>query len=233
MYPRTGVAGQQRIARHDGLLGRARPAGQAQPGGVGTLVGDGADGQPRLLGVLGDQHTEPGRILQGTTHHQRVVDADAVVGEHPHLARAGGHHSHLGELRSGQTHGDRPDRVHVDQPDLLAAVPHVVGDHRAVRHRRGVGHREDCREAAQSRCGRTCFDVFSVFAPGFAQMRVQVDKAGQQDLAGGVVDVGIVGDRQVGPDVGDLAVVHQHVDRVALAVGPYAPNHGAHALIAS
>ena len=121
-----------------------------------------------------------------TTHHQRVVHADAVVGEHAHLGRARGHHSHLGELGSGQSHGDRADRVHVDQADLLAAVPHVVGDHRAVRHRRGVGHREDCGVAAQSCCGRTGFDVFGVFAARFAQVGVQVDEAGQQDLAGGV-----------------------------------------------
>ncbi len=55
-------------------------------------------------------------------------------------------------------------------------------------------------------------------------MGVQVDEAGQQDLAGGVIDVGIVGDGQVGPDVGDLTVVDQHVDRVTLAVRPYTPN---------
>ena len=121
-----------------------------------------------------------------TTHHQRVMHADAVVGEHPHLGRAGGHHSHLGELGSGQAHGDRPDRMHVDQADLLAAVPHVVGDHRAVCDRVGVGHRENCGETAQSRCGRAGFNVFGVFAARLAQMGVQVDEARQQDLAGGV-----------------------------------------------
>ena len=108
--------------------------------------------------------------------------------------------------------------MHIDQADLLTAVPHVVGDHRAVGDRVGVGHREYRGVATQSRCGRTGFDVLGVFAAGFAQMGVQVDEAGQQDLAAGVEDVGVVGDRQVRADVGDLAVVDQHVDPVTLAV---------------
>ena len=94
----------------------------------------------------------------------------------------------------------------------------------------GVGHREHRRVATQSCCSRAGFDVFGVFASGFAQMRVQVDEAGQQDLAGGVEDVGVFGDGQVGADVGDLAVVDQHVDRVTLAVEPHPPDQNcAHA----
>ena len=37
--------------------------------------------------------------------------------------------------------------------------------------------------------------VLGVLAAGLAQMGVQVDEAGQQDLAGGVDDVGVVADR--------------------------------------
>ena len=58
MHAGARVAGQQRVAGDDGFLGGARPAGQPEPRGVGALVGDGADGQPRLLGVLGDEHPE-------------------------------------------------------------------------------------------------------------------------------------------------------------------------------
>ena len=50
-----------------------------QPGRVGTLVGDRPDGQPRLLGVLGDEHPRPGGVLQRAPHHQWVVHADAVI----------------------------------------------------------------------------------------------------------------------------------------------------------
>ncbi len=73
--------------------------------------------------------------------------------------------------------GHRADRVHVDQPDLLAAVPDVVGDDRAVGDRVGVGHREHRGVAAQSRCRRTGFDVLGVLAAGLAQVGVQVDEA--------------------------------------------------------
>ena len=118
-------------------------------------------------------------------------DAFAVVGEHPHLRGAGGHHAHLGELGSGQPDGDRADRVHVDQPDLLPPVPDVVGDHRAVGDRVGVGHREHRGESTESRCGRAGFDVLGVFAAGLAQMGVQVDESRQQHLPGGVDDIGI------------------------------------------
>ena len=115
-----------------------------------------------------------------------------------------------------------PDRVHVDQPDLLAAVPDVVGDHRAVGHRIGVGHREDRGVTTQCRCRRTGFDVLGVLAAGFAQMGVQIDEAGQQHLAGRVDDVGVVGNGQARPDRGDLPVVDEHVDRLALPVRSHA-----------
>ena len=80
--------------------------------------------------------------------------------------------------------GDGADRVHVDESDLLAAAPHVVGDDRAVGDRVGVGHREHRGVAAERGGGRTGFDVLGVLAAGFAQMGVQVDETGQQDLPG-------------------------------------------------
>ncbi len=230
MHPGARVAGQQSVTGHDRLLGSARPPGQPESGGGRPLVRDGADGQPRFLGVLGDQHTEPGGVFQCAAHDQRVVDAFAVVGEHPHLGGSGGHHAHLGELLAGQSDGDRADRVHVDQADLLPAVPDVVGDHRAVGDRCGVGHREHRGEPAECGCGRTGFDVLSVFAAGLAQMGVQVDEPGQQHLPGGIDHIGIVGDREPGADVGDLPVFDQDVDRVTLAVEPHPTQQHAHAI---
>ena len=85
--------------------------------------------------------------------------------------------------------------MHVDQPDLLAAVPDVIGHHRAVGHRVGVRHREHRGVAAQCRCCRTGFDVLGVLAARLTQVSVQVDEARQQDLIGRVDDVGVVGDR--------------------------------------
>ena len=103
------------------------------------------------------------------------------------------HQAHLGELLALQAHGDRADRVHVDQADLLAAPPHVVGHHRAVGDRVGVGHREHRGVAAESRCGRTGFDVLGVLAARLAQVGVQVDQPGSSTWPVGVDDLGVLG----------------------------------------
>ena len=196
---------------------------------------DRANGQPRFLGVLCDEHAQRGGVLQRPAHDQRVVHADAVVGEHPHLARTRGHHAHLGELRARETDGDRSDGMDVDEADLLTAMPHVVGDHRTVGDGTGVGHREDRGVSTECRCGRAGFDVLGVLPARLPQVGVQVDEARQQDLSAGVDHLGVVGRRQVGADVADLTVGDEHVDRVALAVAAHTADQYRlrHALIAS
>ncbi|GAB3142066.1 hypothetical protein GCM10027258_26010 [Amycolatopsis stemonae] len=57
---------------------------------------------------------------------------------------------------------------------------------------------------------------------------MQVDEAGQQDLAVRFEDFGIFGDLD-GADRGDHAVLDQDVDRVALAVRACPLDHGAQA----
>ena len=109
------VLGQQHVAGDDRLLGDRRPAGQAEPGGHLALVHLRALGEPRLLGVLGDDPVERLHVFQGAAHQPRVGDAVAVVGEDPHVRRRGGHRAQLGELLAGQADGDRADRLHVDQ----------------------------------------------------------------------------------------------------------------------
>ncbi len=221
MYACSGIAGQQCVPGDDGFLGRARPARQTQQRRVGSLMRDGADGEAGLFGVLGDEDTKAGCVFKRTPHDQWIVHAETVVGEHPHLPGAGGHHAHLGELRTCQTHRDGAHRMHVDEADLLTAVPHMVGDDRAVGDRVGIGHREYRGVAAQSRCRRAGFDVLGILPAGLAQVSVQVDEAGQQNLAGRVDDIGIVGNGKPGTDVGDLAVGHEHVDPVTLTVKPH------------
>ena len=51
--------------------------------GDDALVHLGALGEPRLLGVLGDDAVEGLHVLQGAAHDHGVVDALAVVGEDP------------------------------------------------------------------------------------------------------------------------------------------------------
>ena len=185
------VAGQQRVAGDDRLFGGARPTREPQPRGVRALVRDRAERQPRFLGVLRDEHAQRVGVFEGAAHHQRVVHAFAVVGEHPHPGDTGGHRAHLGELLAGQADRDRSDRVDVDQADLLPAPPHVVGDHHRVRHRVRVRHRENRRVAAECRGGGTGFDGLGVLAARFAQVRVQVDEARQQDLSRAVDHLGV------------------------------------------
>src|SRR5690606_16958013 len=100
----------------------------------------------------------------------------------------------------------------------------------------GVGHREHRRVAAESRCRRTGFDVLGVFAAGLAQVGVQIDEAGQQDLTVGVDDVTeftVAGNRQLLADLGDLTVGDQHVDGFTLAVGSHVADQNPHTLTCS
>ncbi len=180
---RPGLAGQRAVAGDDRLLGGGGPAGQPEPRGDDALVRLGADGEPVVLGVLGDHDVERGGVLQRPAHDHRVGDAAAVVGEHAHLGAAVRHGAELGHLGALEAHGDRADRVHVDEADLVAAAAHVLADDVAVGDRIGVGHGEDGGEAAQRCGGRAGRDGLGLLAAGLAQVRVQVDEAGQQDLA--------------------------------------------------
>ena len=76
---RTGIPGEQRIARNDRLLGRTRPTRQAQPRGVGTFVRDRTGGESRFLGMLGNQDPQACGVFQRTPHHQGVGHTYPVV----------------------------------------------------------------------------------------------------------------------------------------------------------
>jgi hypothetical protein len=132
----AGVAGQHDVARHDDLLGDARPAGQPETARELPLVAArGGAGQRGVLGVLGDDAAECLDVLQGATHDPRVMDALAVVGEDPDAGARPGHQAELGELLAGEPAGDGTDRLHVDQPGLAAEVEDPE------RRLGGVGHR--------------------------------------------------------------------------------------------
>ena len=70
MQRRRGVPGEQAVPRHDRLLRSGRPAGQSQSGGDFSLMGLSADGESRILGVLGNHPAEPSDVLQGPAHQQ-------------------------------------------------------------------------------------------------------------------------------------------------------------------
>ena len=97
VQPRADVGGEQAVAGDDRLLGDRRPAGQAEAAGELALVHLGALGEPRLLGVLGDDAVERLDVLQRPAHQHRVADALAVVGEDPDPGGGVGHRAELGE----------------------------------------------------------------------------------------------------------------------------------------
>ena len=101
MQGRVHVRGQQAVAGDDRLLGGGGPAGQPEPRGDLALVELRALGQPRLLGVLGDDPVECLDVLQGPPHQQRVGDAEAVVGEDADPGSGVGHGAELGQLLAG------------------------------------------------------------------------------------------------------------------------------------
>ena len=185
------VGGQQAVAGDHCLLGHRRPAGQPEPARELALVHLGALGQPRLLGVLGDDAVERLDVLQRTAHQHRVVHALAVVGEHPHPSGRVGHRAELGELVAGQADGDGADGVDVAVAGLAAQAPDLLDHPGGVGDRVGVGHRVHGGEATHRGglgAGEHCLGVL---ATGLAQVGVQVDQAGERDQAGGVDDLAV------------------------------------------
>ena len=106
-----------------------------------------------------------------------------------------------------------PDRDGAHRLDVAvargAAEPPDLLDHPGrVGHRVGVGHRVHRGVAAEGRRRGPCLHRFRVFAAGLAQVRVQVDEAGQGDQAAGVEGSG-AGVIQAGPDGRDGPAVEQ------------------------
>ena len=180
------MRGEQHVAGDDRLLGDGGPAAQAELGGDGALVHLGALGQPRLLGVLGDDAVERLHVLQRAAHDHRVVDALAVVGEDPDAGGGVVHRAQLGELLALQADGDGADRLHVAVAGLPAEPPDLLDDAGGVGDREGVGHGVDGGVAAEGGGAGAGEDGLGVLAAGLAQVGVEVDQAGQQDLPVGV-----------------------------------------------
>ena len=177
---------QQAVAGDHRLLGDGRPSGQAEAAGQLALVHLGALGQPRLLGVLGDDAVERLDVLQRPTHQHRVVHAVAVVAEDPHPGGRVGHRAELGELLAGQPDGDGADRVDVAVAALAAEPPDLLDDAGGVGDRVGVGHRVHGGEAAHRRRLGAGEHGLGVLAARLAQVGVEVDQTGQGDQARGV-----------------------------------------------
>ena len=143
-----------------------------------------AFGQPGDLAVLGERDVEPERVLERTSHQQRVLHAVAVVGEDPHAD--GGEFGERGELVTVPADGDRRCRKHVAQPGPHALAADEVDDLDAVLRRVGVRHGDDRGEAAERRGTAAGLDRLGLFLAGLAQVDVEVDESGAHHTAGGV-----------------------------------------------
>ena len=168
--------------------------------------------------MLGDGASKRLDVVQRPTHETGVVDALAVVGEHPDPGTGAGHQPELGELDASQALGDGADRLHVDQPGRPAEVEHPLSRLSRVGHRRGVGHRKDRSETTRGRSGRAARDGLGVLATGLTKVGMEVDQAGQQDEPGCVdngepppVKLGCSADR---PDLGDDTLADEDVSLV-------------------
>ena len=125
-------------------------------------------------------------VLERTPHHQRVVHALAVVGEHPHPRGRLGHRAELGELLPTQADRDGADGVDITVTGVLTEPPDLLDDTGDVGNRLGVGHRVHGGEATERGCERAGLDRLGVLAAGLAQVGVQVDETGQRDQPAGV-----------------------------------------------
>jgi hypothetical protein len=136
--------------------------------------------------VLRDHPAERPDILEGAAHQHRVVHAPAVVGEHPDPCRRVGHGAQLGQLAAAQADRDGANRLHVAAARLAAEPPDLLDHAGGVRDRIGVGHRVHRGEAAERGSRGPRGHGLGILPARFAQVRVQVDKAGQQDQPVGV-----------------------------------------------
>ncbi len=187
---RADVGGEQAVPGDDSLLGHGRPAGQPEPPGHLPLVELRALGEPGFLRVLRDDPVERLHVLQCAAHQHGVGHAPPVVREHPDPGRGVGHRAEFGQPRSGQAHGDRPDRVHVAVPGLPPEPPDLFHHACGVGDRVGVGHRVHGGEAAQRRRPGAGLHGLGVLAARLAQVSVQVHEARQGDEARRVEDLG-------------------------------------------
>ena len=169
--------------------------------------------------MLGDDHVEHLGILQGPQHDGRVLHAVAVVGE-PAGPRFG-HHPHLGQLDPLAFLRDRAHDVDMGLTGLAALAVHVLDVGLALDGGIRVRHADDRREAGRHGRRGTAGDRLLFFVARVAEMDVNIDQAGRDQLARGVDDPrnGLLNGSIEVADLGHLAVGDQNVARLVQSIG--------------
>ncbi len=98
VVPGARALGQDQVARHDQVLGFARPTRQAEAGRHLTFVHLRARGEVVIFAVLREQQVEVARVLQRGAHHGGVHHAVPVIAhaDGPGVAQV----AHFAELLS-------------------------------------------------------------------------------------------------------------------------------------
>ncbi len=159
-------------------------AGHAKLTRQRTVVHHPAGGERFVLGMSDEDQPQLSAAQQGLTslsegaQHERVVaDRDAAG-----IAQGREVRERLAVIAAGRGADDAhpaPRRA----PDARADLPHVV---RGVGCRAGVGHCADGCEAAADGRARPALDRLLLLGAGLAQVHVQVNQPGADDLPGGV-----------------------------------------------
>ena len=98
--------------------------------------------------------------------------------------------------------------MHTAFPNRSRARDDVLDAERVVENGFGVGHAAHRREPAECRRARSAGDVLFLLEPGFAQVHVDVDEAGNDDLAAQVAFDPLL-HREIMPDLDDPAVADE------------------------
>ena len=171
-------------------LAERRDAGEAEPRGDRPLVHLAALEERVVLGVDGDEAAAHLDVLQGAARERGGGQRPAVVAEADRAGRA--ELAHLGELLAREAARDGGEEPDGDRGLGAGRLDEAHEDRRRVDHRIGVGHGEDGHVAAGRGGRRAGRDVLFVLAPRRAQVRVQVDEAGQHEHAAGVDDARVL-----------------------------------------
>jgi hypothetical protein len=145
------------------------------------------------------------------------------------------HLTELGQLRAGLPPRHGPDRVQARTGNAARLRHEVLRDGAVVVDRLGVGHRAHGGEPSGRRGLEARRDSLGLFAPGLAQVRVQVDEPRKDEKSGRVENLRAAGG-EIRPYAGDDTLPEEEVERSVAAAGrihePPAPDeqraaHGA------
>jgi hypothetical protein len=164
----------------------------------------------RIFAVIDDWRNQHARVFQCTTHQQRRCNRSAIVGKRD--AACGLLFAKLGELLSRRSQRHCADRVYACEPGLGGFLQDELCDARMIIDRFSIRHTCHGREATSNcRCGTTRDRLF-VFLPGFSQVHVNIDEAGNDEAAlRNFNDVGAVR-RKVAPDLGNALAFDENIE---------------------